>query len=259
MKYKNILSVLVATFFATVAVIAIAHAGFDIPIPLPIINKSTDKSDNVYQQLLTLKDQYEKLERQVELLENQLKYFDGLQDMEAIGNTLKVMTGLKNAEWGIWDRGKWREKYKNDEELEETVGKGSDAALTHARDLLNATDQAIADAVEAQGYALAVKEDADALGDLVKRTDNEDVNLTTAVKLGNHIAALEINQLMRLQYLQASSLHLQSLIYAQQVQSAKMNEIMHAQQQFVDFPAENPLADGPGEYRKIKIDTADGE
>lgn len=248
MKYKKMISSLLAAALMTVLCLTpTAHATiYDV--------KDAESIE-------ALMRQYKQIERQVQLLETRLHYFQDLRDLKGIYETVTMMLNLQDQSGKLWSvaglPGDWRSKYPDNEELRKTVlEKERDTTLNHARNLLDDANQAIYDAVEAQGYVISIKNDQIVLEDLLSRSDSEEANLTDAVKLGNHIAAVQIHQLMRLQYLLATGLHMQSLIYAQQVHAAKVNDIVLVEQQFAGLPEENPLKNGPGEYTDVELDSA---
>lgn len=210
-------------------------------------------------QLEELYKQYEQIKLQVDILQYRLKNVESIGDIKAIHDTVTVLLGLQDRSGQLWQvagmPGEWRRKYPKDEELEKKVLE-QNASLDQGRELINETNEAIIDAAQAQGYIMTIKDDELILKDLLNRTT--EANATETAKLGNHIAALQIQQLIRMQYILATSLRMQSHIYAHQVQGARVSDLMLTKNQFKDLPAENPLKDGPGEYSGVTLDSDTG-
>lgn len=140
-------------------------------------------------------------------------------------------------------QGEWDKRYKD------FAGFNNMSAreyADHANQTLQATNEAIYDAMRAQGLVGQMKSDVELLQTLLDRSATASGALEAA-QIGHYIASVEITQLMRIQEIMAASYRAQCAYYEHLLQNEQMAKVQ-AEKLLINEP--NPLIDllgiGPG-------------
>lgn len=220
--------------------IAPAQAG---GIPVIDISHIMQSVMNYYQ----LVSQYKKMVEEFEFLKKALENPEQLTNRMIASQIFKIANLHENMKGMVFDYTKIQEAWdKNYKDFSGFNGMSASDYAKHANKTLEATNNAIFDAMKAQGLVVELESDTKLLQDLLDQSAKAD-GAIKAAQVGHYIASLEITQLMRMQEIMAASYRAQCSYYQHLLQNEQMAKVQN-EKLLINEP--NPLSTllgiGPG-------------